>query len=370
MSGTFKKSIVQTGELDAIKSSVITMPNLNWEYGYQFKLIGLVEHGKILKKGDSVIALDPSSIYKYIISREESLENDKATAAKQAVQRENNIQDLRAQLKNEQASYDLKKLELERLVYESESKRKVKELEFKQSEIKLEKVKRNLELKPKIEEIDIKIQKTKVKLKENEIEKAKDALNFMTIYSPLNGIFQISSSMFSRNQQIRLGDNVYMGSRIAAIPDISWMKAKSFINETDISKIKIGMEVIVRLDALPNVPFNGVLTSISNICTRRNTENVFSTEIEILVSDIRLKPGMTVNCEYLCLVSDTDLYVPNSCLLREGKHCFIFLDKSGKPVKKEVRAGASNSKYTIISSDISAGTKIVPIEKIDPKKES
>jgi len=77
-----------------------------------------------------------------------------------------------------------------------------------------------------------------------------------------------------------------------------------------------------------------------------------------------------VNCEYLCLVSETDLYVPNSCLLREGKHCYIFLDKSGKPVKTEVIAGPSNSNYTIISSELRAGTKIIPIEKIDPKKQS
>jgi len=369
MSGSFKQSIIEAGELDAISASVIMTPKLGWQYGYQLKLIGLAEHGKLVKKGDSVISLDPASVYKIIIGLEESLESYKAIAMKQSVQRDNNIQDLIAQLKNEQASFDLKKLEVERLVYESPSKRKVKELEFKQASIRLENVKRNLELKPKLEDIDIKIQETRIRLKETDIEEARKVLKKLTIYSPQDGIFQVANLNFSA-QQIRLGDNIYRGTRIASIPDISKMKAKSYINETDIRKVKPGMKVIIRLDALPKVPFNGIVSKISKVCSRRNNERVFTTEIEIQESDIRLKPGMTVSCEYLCLVSETDLYVPNSCILREGNQYFVFLDKGKRPFKLEVKAGASNSKYTIIYSQLKAGTRIIPIDKIDPQKES
>ena len=120
----------------------------------QFKLIGLAEHGKIVHKGDSVIKLDPSSVYKYIIEREDMLENELAAANKQAVQSENNIQELNAQLKSEQAAYDLKKLEVERSKFDTDVKKRIKELEFQQATIRLNKVKRNLELKPRLDNYD------------------------------------------------------------------------------------------------------------------------------------------------------------------------------------------------------------------------
>jgi HlyD family secretion protein len=89
----------------------------------------------------------------------------------------------------------------------------------------------------------------------------------------------------------QVGDDVFFGGQIASIPDLTRMKALSHVNETDISKIRTGMKVIVRLDALPAVEFNGIVTFISKICSERNGKKVFLTEIEITESDIRLKAG-------------------------------------------------------------------------------
>src|SRR5450759_843127 len=108
MTGSFRQSVIVTGELQAINASYITMPSISWQYGYKFKIIGLAEHGKIVHRGDSIIKLDPSSVYKFIIEREDMFDNELAAAKKQTVQSENNIQELNAQLKSEQAAYDLK----------------------------------------------------------------------------------------------------------------------------------------------------------------------------------------------------------------------------------------------------------------------
>ena len=64
MTGSFRQSVIEAGELEAIKASYIMMPRIAYQYGYQFKLIGLAEHGKLVHKGDSIIKLDPSSVYK------------------------------------------------------------------------------------------------------------------------------------------------------------------------------------------------------------------------------------------------------------------------------------------------------------------
>lgn len=365
MTGSFRQSVIESGELEAIKASYITMPRIAYQYGYQFKIIGLTEHGKLVHRGDSIIKLDPSSVYKYILEREDMLENELAAAKKQQVQSENNIQELTAQLRSEQAAYDLNKLELDRSRFDTDIKKKIKELELQQATVKLNKVKRNLELKPRLDNYDRKIQHIKVIQRESELKSAKETLKQFLLRSPLDGTFQVAVNKYSSNPQAwKLGDSPYQGYIIASIPDITWMKAKTYINEAEISKVKPGMKVIVRLDALPSVPFNGIITDISKICFTRDREKVFDVMVGITESDLRLKPGMTVNCEYILYESENDLFVPNNCLLRELGRSYIFLKKGGSARKMEVQSGVANSNHTIIKGEVNSGQKLVPFNDV------
>ena len=365
MKGSFRQSIIEGGELQAINASYIKMPRIAYQYGYQFKIIGLAEHGKIVHKGDSIIKFDPSSIYKYILDGEDKLENELAAAHKQAVQSEEKMQDLMAQVKNEQAAYDLEKLELERSKFETDAKKRIKELKFQQATIKLKKAKRKLELNRNLEKLDQKIQKIKVIQRQSDLKSAKDNLKQLLIKSPIDGIFQVSMNIFTQNpQNWRLGDSPYQGQMIASIPDINRMKVKTYVNEAEFNKVKPGMKVIVRLDALPSVPFNGFITEISKICFAREKEKVFNVVVEVSDSDMRLKPGMTVSCEYILYETETELFVPNSCLLKEKGSAYLFLKRGGSSRKVAVKCGPSNTNHTIISGDVEPGQELVPFENV------
>ena len=124
------------------------------------------------------------------------------------------------------------------------------------------------------------------------------------------------------------------------------------------------MKVLVRLDALPSVPFNGFIKEISKICFTREKEKVFNVVVEISESDLRLKPGMTVSCEYILYEAENGIFVPNNCLLKEKGHRYVFLDRSGSPRKVEVKSGPSNTNHTIIAGDVEPGQKLVPFEKV------
>jgi HlyD family secretion protein len=354
LKGPFRQSVIETGELQAVNASTLSMPRINYIYGYNFKIIGLAEHGKNVHKGDPVINVDPSSVQKYIIEKRESLDNEIASANKLKAQLINNLQDLKAQLRNEQASYEIKKLEMQSSAFETPGKRKVIELEFRQSEIRLNKIKRNLELRPKLDSLDYRIQQIKVKQKENELKAAQETLNLMTVYSPLDGIFVIDVN-YRTGQPIKVGDEVYLGNPVAKIPDIRTMKVKGIVQENDISKIKPGQNVIVRLDALPSVPFHGQIINLSKVCVEQDNKKVFLTEVLISESDLRLKPGMTVSCEYITFEGEDEFYVPNSCILEENKHFYLFTRKRGKIRKTEIKTGPSNNMYTIVSGDLKSG---------------
>lgn len=365
--GPFKQSFTETGELEAISAVALALPRINDEFGNELKILSLAEQGEMIKTGDTVIRIDPSSIQKFIISKQEALEGEKAAEKKQVVQMENNIQEMKATLRSELATYDLKKLEVERGKFESENKRKIKELEFRQSTIRLDKIKRQLQRKPILDNYDYKVQKIKIIQGESDLADAKEVLNKMVIISPAAGLFQLGQNQNEwPPKDLKVGDRVSSGSLLARLPDITHMKVRTSVNETDISKIRIGMPVLVRLDALPEVAFHGSISEIGRACldAEQGKSKYFKVVVTVKESDLRLKPGMTVSCEYVCYETEDALFVPNNCLLKEGGKSYIFLKKGGSAQKTEVSTGPSNSNHTIIHGSAVPGQPLVPFEII------
>jgi hypothetical protein len=114
-------------------------------------------------------------------------------------------------------------------------------------------------------------------------------------------VFQIGRN-WNTGGLIKVGDNIYSGNNMANVPELKMMKVNTFINENDFLKIKVGQKVRVRLDALPKVDFEGEIAYIGKLCRRRernSRQKGFDVEVNMLKSDDRLKPGMTVSCEFL-----------------------------------------------------------------------
>lgn len=373
MKGTFRQSFTETGDLEAISSVAILMAQIKWEYGYEYKIIEMAETGRLVKEGDTVIRVDGSSIEKMVINTKEKLDNEKAATKKLQVQMENNIQELKAQLRTEQAMFDLRKLELDRSKFDSENNRKIKDLEFRQATIRMEKIKRQLANRPVMDNYDYRIQKIKEKQVEAELEGAKGVLAKMVITSPKGGMFQAGyNDRYYPPRYLKAGDQAHSGMMVAKIPDISRMKVRTFVNETDITKVSPGLKVVVRLDALPQLAFNGKITDIGRVCVPMQGEKskVFKVIVEIEESDLRLKPGMTVSCEYISSEIENALYVPNNCVMREENKFYVFLKKGGIKGKTEVQAGPSNSHHTLIKGGLEPGTPLVPVETVLNKKTS
>jgi hypothetical protein len=296
------KNIVETGELAAVNNRAFVLTRYG-RYWYEMRVIGVLEHGAIVNPGDSIIQLDPTEIKRFIIERESNLETELANLEKLRVDQDNRINDLTTNIKNEKATFNLKKIELESSRFETERLRKIKELEFKQAEIALAKEERRLELAKTINYNELKIQEIRVSQVKNEIENAYNILPLLTLRSPIAGVFQIARNWRTGNL-LKVGDNIYPGNNMANVPDLTWMKVNTYINENDFLKIQLGQKTVVRLDALPDIAFDGKIDYIGKLChlrdnNKKTRQKVFDVEISMSKSDPRLKPGMTVSCEYI-----------------------------------------------------------------------
>lgn len=298
--GGSRKRIVETGELAAVNSQSFSIQRYGRRWN-NFKIIGILKHGTKVMPGDSVIQLDPTEIQKYIIDRKGDLESQMASLERLQVDQSNRRNDLDSRMKNEIATFELRKLEMKAVSFESDRIRKIKELEFEQAKIAFERAKRQVELNKIREKSDLKIQQIRVERLKQDIESAYEILPQLTIRTPNPGIFQIARNRRSR-EFIKVGDELYQGNPIGSVPDLTWMKVYTTVSELDFMKLRPGQEVNVRLDAMPEVVFKGEVSYIGKLCRLKDDKSkqkVFDVEVKLLKSDERLKPGMTVSCEFL-----------------------------------------------------------------------
>ena len=294
------KKIVETGELAAVNTRSFSMPRVG-RYWYEMRIIGILEHGSIVEPGDSIIQLDPTEINKYILDKEIDLENQLGALEKLHVDQANQINDQKANIKNEEASFNLKKIELDASVFETERLRKIKQLEFEQAKISLNKTKQRLKLYQVIHANDLKIQEIRVQRVKTEIKDAYDILPTLTLRTPISGVFQIAHNRRT-NSLVKVGDNIYQGNNLGNVPELKRMKVLTQVNETDFLRLTMGQKVVVRLDALPQITFDGEVSYIGKLCYKKNNnsrQKIFDVEVLMEHQDERLKPGMTVSCEYI-----------------------------------------------------------------------
>ena len=79
LQGSFKQSFTETGTLSAILSAPIIMPRMDYRFGYEFKIIEMIDNGTLVQKGDTLIKLDDAPIQKFILTQKEALEKEKAS---------------------------------------------------------------------------------------------------------------------------------------------------------------------------------------------------------------------------------------------------------------------------------------------------
>ena len=370
--GTFTQSFVETGELAAINTWSYVMPRFG-RYWYEMKVIGLLEHGAEVQTGDSIIQLDPTEVNKMILDLEQNLETEEANLEKMLVNQTNSLQEMENTLKNEEANFALRKLSMESSRFESERIRKIRDLEFKQAQIQYDNTKQRIKANKIIAENDLKIQQIRVRQIYDDISTAKAVIPQLTVRTPLSGIFQIARNRRNRTL-LKVGDEVYRGNNVGNVPDLTWMRVDTYVDETDIFKIKEGQRVNVRLDAIPNLVFPAEINQIGKLCHPREDnkkQKVFDVELHILVSDNRLKPGMTVSSEFLCESLNDVLFVPLNCVENTASGSYIYVKKGLTYERTEVETGPMNNTQIVIKGNVEPGQLVAPVNQVEKsEKES
>lgn len=91
------------------------------------------------------------------------------------------------------------------------------------------------------------------------------------------------------------GETVNPGQTVVTLADMSgWLVETRDLTELDVVSVRVGQEVTVTPDALPEVELTGTVDSIAQVFSERSGDVVYTVRIRLNERDARLRWGMTV----------------------------------------------------------------------------
>jgi HlyD family secretion protein len=158
------------------------------------------------------------------------------------------------------------------------------------------------------------------------LKQAETNLNYATIRSPVDGI------VVSRN--VDVGQTVAASFQTPTLftiaQDLTKMEIDTSVDESDISKLKVGQPASFTVDAYPELQFTGKVIQIRNAPIVTQNVVTYIAVIGVDNNELKLKPGMTANVAVQIQRKDDVLKIPSAALRFKPKAA---ADKSAKEGK-------------------------------------
>ncbi len=356
----FEILVTTTGELQAENSEDITAPqklrtSRHLRFG-QIKIQDLIPEGTVVEEGEYVATLDRSDALNRLKDTEDELEKDQTSYLKTKLDTTIQLRNLRDELINLEFAVEEKEIVLEQSKFEPPAT-------IRQANIDLDKAQRAFEQSTK--NYTLRVQQADADMREAEINLAKEqrrrdemqsVIDQFVIYAPSPGMVIYKKEWGGKKREV--GSMISPWDlTVATLPDLSSMISKTYVNEIDISKIKVGQEVRIGVDAFPEKEYTGNITDVANIGEQLpNTDaKVFEVVIQINESDPILRPSMTTSNKIITATFEDTLFVPLETIHSDDSIPFVYTTKG---VKQIVVLGPSNENEVIIEHGLESDDEI------------
>ena len=169
-----------------------------------------------------------------------------------------------------------------------------------------------------------------------------------------------SRGRYRGSEPMAVGKDVREREEIIRIPDLDNMVVEVDIHESSVKKIRPGLKVAVRLDALPGEALVGTVISVAPVPSSQSSWlnpnlKVYMTRVQLDRVPKGLKPGMRAEAEILVANLENVLQIPMQGVRSSGKRSFVYLKKGDGVELREVKLGQSNDRMVAIEDGLVKG---------------
>lgn len=169
------------------------------------------------------------------------------------------------------------------------------------------------------------------------------------VRSPIDGV------VAQRN--VEPGEMVSPTTQALRVVDLSAVKVKVNVGEKEVSKIREGLEVDVRVPSVRREPFRGVVSSVSPSADPK--AKTYPVEVRLDNREGLIKEGMFAEVTFVVESLPDALAAPVEALVPKGDRQVVFVLKGDQVEEIAVDPDISDGKYQAVPQGLAEGDKVV-----------
>lgn len=168
-------------------------------------------------------------------------------------------------------------------------------------------------------------------------------------------------------------NNFNDGTTIASIADMGDMIFEGFVDEADVGRIELGMEVNIRIGAIDDHKFEGKLEHIAPKGVEQEGAVQFEIKASLAGADGKtIRAGYSANAEIVLERRNQVLAISESLLKFDGDQTYVEIEVApGQFERRDLEVGVSDGIHIEVKNGVDESTKIKqPETKPDEKNKS
>jgi HlyD family secretion protein len=190
------------------------------------------------------------------------------------------------------------------------------------------------------------------------VDAAKATINLSRVIAPFNGTVTETYPL--------PGDQVTAGQTAFRLDDLSHLLVDVSVSEVDINSVEVGQPVTLTFDAILGKTYNGKVVEVATVGTEEQGVVSFKVTVELTDADEQVKPGMTAAVNITVEQINDAILIPNRAVRLVDSERVVYILVDGKPVKMDVRLGASSDTMSVVLvGDLKDGDLVIlnpPVE--------
>jgi len=348
------------GELVAVRSTPIGVPPVTET---EFKISFLAAEGAPVKQGDPVLGFDAETLVRLLAEKKAEL--DEATKRVEQKEVDLRMKQLDLEQRTAVAKAELTKAELKAdapPVAVSSLELKIAQLDKTGRDRDLA----NLDAERRVTDVisgsELRSLRQQRERALGRVQALEAAIQAMTVRAPQAGIVVYNQDW--NDQKKKVGDSVWYGEVVLALPDLSEMKADGFVDEADGGPVAEGQPVMVRLEARSDFDLNGRVKRIARTVRKRSWRTPvkgYRVEIALAKTDPTfMRPAMRFRGEIETSRVPGLLLVPRQAVFLRDAGPIVWRRTRLGWRETAVKLGRSNRTQVEVLSGLSEGELVSP----------
>ncbi|TGM35715.1 efflux RND transporter periplasmic adaptor subunit [Leptospira biflexa] len=193
-----------------------------------------------------------------------------------------------------------------------------------------------------------------------ELKKWEDFYKPTPVISPLRGLVIVSN--------ISPGQTVTQQDILFVLSDTLMVQAK--VDETDLSKIKIGQNANILVDSFSNESIRAKVKHIGYEAVIENNVTMYNVDLELNLIPSYLRSGMSITVDFIISEEKDVLLVSNDFIKRKNGKGIVLIKNKETLEETNVEIGDSDDQNTAVISGLVEGDFVYRKKKIQENKKN